>query len=133
MKAKIEILKKVNRFNSGKRKIIRKLSETENSQSDNSDKNKKTSFKNKKHGHISQTESISDEEIPVSSNYEDTLFNEIERILIEIINNHVNYDMKKNETDTAKFEKHVMNINIDKLHIRKFKQTLQHLYLANSF
>jgi anti-sigma regulatory factor (Ser/Thr protein kinase) len=45
-------------------------------------------------------------------NYEDNLFNEIERILIEIINNHVNYDLKKNEIDIIKFERHVKNFLI---------------------
>jgi hypothetical protein len=42
-----------------------------------------------------------------SGYYEENLFNEIERILIEIINNHINTDKKKNEKDVQKFQNHV--------------------------
>jgi hypothetical protein len=48
-----------------------------------------------------------------SGYYEENLFNEIERILIEIINNHINSDKRKNEKDVLKFQNHVkFNSNV---------------------
>jgi hypothetical protein len=89
------------------RKKVRKQSGSDNSYSDNSVKKRKRVYKTKKESTVVQAENISEDETLVSNNYEDNLFNEIERILIEIINNHINYDLKKNEADIAKFEKHV--------------------------
>ena len=116
MTAKIELPKKVLIFNPDKklsRKNIRKQSDSDNSYSDNSVKKRKRVYKSKKDTTVSQPENISEDETIVSTNYEDNLFNEIERILIEIINNHINYDLKKNEADIAKFEKHVYLFNPD--------------------
>ncbi len=110
MIAKIELTKKVLTFDPDKkvsRKNLRKSSNSENSYSDNSVKKRKRVYKSKKDSTVCQPENISEDEAIVSTNYEDNLFNEIERILIEIINNHINYDLKKNEADIAKFEKHV--------------------------
>jgi hypothetical protein len=86
------------------RKNIRRQSESENSFSDHSVKKRKPVYKGKKEV---ISDNISEDETLVSANYEDNLFNEIERILIEIINNHINSDFKKNEMDIVKFERHV--------------------------
>lgn len=40
-------------------------------------------------------------------NCEDNLTNEIERILIDIYNNHISFNSKKKKLDISKYEKHV--------------------------
>ena len=40
-------------------------------------------------------------------NCEDNLTNEIERILIDIYNNHISFNTKKKKLDISKYEKHV--------------------------
>ncbi len=40
-------------------------------------------------------------------NCEDNLTNEIERILIDIYNNHISFETKKKKLDISKYEKHV--------------------------
>lgn len=42
-------------------------------------------------------------------NCEDNLTNEIERILIDIYNNHISFNSKKKKLDISKYEKHVRN------------------------
>jgi hypothetical protein len=56
---------------------------------------------------FNKSEDDEEESHNTSGYYEENLFNEIERILIEIINNHINSDKKKNERDVQKFENHV--------------------------
>jgi hypothetical protein len=49
-----------------------------------------------------------DDSYKSSGYYEENLLNEIERILMEIINNHMNLDSRKNEKDVEKFQTHVI-------------------------
>jgi hypothetical protein len=56
---------------------------------------------------MSNQQSCSEDDSNTSGYYEENLFNEIERILIEIINNHINTDRKKNDKDVMKFQNHV--------------------------
>jgi hypothetical protein len=43
-------------------------------------------------------------------NCEDNLTNEIERILIDIYNNHISFETKKKKLDISRYEKHVFVI-----------------------
>jgi hypothetical protein len=69
----------------------------------------------------------------------DRLTNEIERILIDIYNNHIKSDKNKNEINITKYEKHITetSLNFDKHYnifiLQILSEKIKNLVLVNYF